>query len=654
VREIRHRIAIVVVAVAAALGVAVAIAVANAPQRPPTTTRTPGSVRPATAEPGVATILSFRDFTILPGAPPEPPGRGIQSRLWSKDGTWSAAMVEPASRTTRIYELSGDAATWSDTGVVLDERPGAMVDAIWTAGRLYVASAVPGQSTSNGLRVSRFSIDADGRYVLDPNFPIRVTERGVGAASLARDTSGRLWAAFLQEGTVLVAHSADDEAVWTAPKPFPGGATVGESDVAALVADGSGRLALVWSSAPDHTVRFANRDDGDGPDRWFPIEVAFQDLPLADEPLSVAARDGSVFVAVETAMADQPNAGGTDPGSVVLARDPDGIWSSALLARVEDHLGQPLALIDAAAGQLYVFMVTPSHGGSLQLKRSELDRLEFPAGRGLAVISDASQPDIAFPTSTKDAIDLEDGFVVLGFDDKTGSYWHAIVGPPDGAVGQSPPPPSSSGNSLSVAPSPTVAGPTALFTDNFDPWPLDGPIGNGWELGPADAQGSITAVPDTAGTGSNAHLVPSGPTSIRACKSFAPASTGILVSEIRVRLDGIGTADAVIASLRDRSGEAVSVRFGQGGTFAYYSGAEKVRTTAPIRVGTWYRSVVTADLDGHTYDWRLTTDDGTVVVKVGGIPFREAAASQASEICVQTSAGAGNVGLRFDDVRVSR
>jgi hypothetical protein len=652
-----RRAAIALIALASILGLAVAISVATPKPPPePSTSDSPRSDRPATAAPGDATVHAYRDFTLLPGDPTDPAGRSLQSRLWSIDGRWWGALVEPGTRETRIHELSLDGSTWSDTGVVIDERPGAMADALWSGDHLYVASAVPGRSPSNGVRVTRFSRDAGGRFVLDPNFPFHLTERGVAAASIARDTSGRLWAAFVQEGRVLVTHSVDDEAVWSPPEPVGDeAATVGPADVAALVADGTGRLGLAWSDSGDKTILFANRDDRDAPDRWFPTETALEGLPLADEPISVAAdEDGTVFVAVETAVADDPGAGPTDPGSVILARDPAGTWRTALIARVEDRLGQPVAVVDRGAGDLYVFAASPRRGGTIHVKRSGFDRLEFPAGRGLTVIADPSNPDIAFLTSTKGPIELADGFVVLGFDEQTGFYWHAVIGPPTGVVLPS----ASSSSSPGASPSPSAGSPSpgraALFTDNFDPWPLDGPIGNGWEVGPIDAPGTLTAVSDPSGTGRNALVQPTGSEAVRACKAFAPTAAGTLVAEVRVRLDGIGPADAVITSIRDRSGEAASVRFGQGGTVAYYAGDTKVRTTIPFRLGTWYRSVVTVHPESRTYDWRLTTDDGRAVLAVTAIRFRESAATQVAQICVQTSAGAPDVGLRFDDVRVSR
>lgn len=650
-----RRIAIVLVALTAILGVAVALSVAG-PTPPPAPT---GSSASRTTTPAdeldALTVQAFKDFSVLPGPPTEPAGRQVQSRLWAIEGRWWAAMVEPVSRETRIHGLSLDGSTWSDTGVVLDERAGAMADVLWSGDHLYVASAVPGRSTSNGVRVSRFSREPEGRFLLDPNFPVPLTERGVSAASIARDESGRVWVAFVQDGRVLVAHSTVDDAVWDAPQQVPGAAApVGPNDVAALVADGTGGLGLIWSNANDRSIRFVDRDDVDPPERWSEPEAAFEGLPLADEPISAASDGhGTIFVAVETAVADQPDAGRSDPGSVMVVRGTDGTWRSALMTRVEDHLGQPIALVDPGAAEVYVFGTSPRHGGSIHLMRAGIDRLQFPVGRGETVIADPNNPEIGYLTSAKGAIDLEAGLVVLGFDDQSGLYWHAVIGPAAGTA-PSATPPASSGTSPSLAPPPSAIGPAALFTDNFDPWPLDGAISNGWELGPVGVSGSLTAAQDGSGSGRNAHLQPGGPAAVRACKAFTPVVAGTLLAEVRVRIDGIGAADAVITSLRDQAGESVSVRFGQGGTFAYYSGPAKVRSAAAVALDTWYRSAVTVHLESRTYDWRLSRDDGSRILEVKAVPFRESAANLVSEICLQTSEGATGAGLRFDDVRLSR
>lgn len=650
--ETARRVAIGLAGIISALGLAVAFSIATAQPRPAPSGGTIPSTRPSDA-PVDPDVRAFRGFSILPGEPAEPPGVSLQSRLWSIDGRWWGALVEPASRETRIHELSPGGEAWTDTGTLLDERPGAMVDAVWDGDRLFVASAVPGRSSHDSLRVAGYVRDEAGRFSLAPNFPVVLTEAGTEASSIARDSTGRVWAAWAADGKVTVAHSAADEAVWEAPAPFDDpAASVGSGDVAALVAFGGDRLGLVWTTRANDAVHFASRADSDPPDRWSGVEIAFDGEPLAEAAISAAAgQDGTVVVALETAVADAPDAGQGDPGSAVLVRAADGTWRSTLFGRVEDRLGGPVVAVDPATGGIHVFAVSPRHGGAVHLKSAELGRLEFPAGRGSTLIADPSQPDIAFLTSAKHPPPLADGIVVLGFDETSGFYWHAIVAAP-GAPSATPSPPASG----SAQPSAGAASPppgTLLVNDDFEPWPIDGPIAGGWELTPATARGSLTAAADIR-PGTLALLRPAGADSVRACRDFATTASGELVAEVRISVDAVGPADAVITSLRDRGDEAVSVRFGQGGTFVYYAGETRVRTTAPLAPGSWYRSTVVVDVAGRTYDWRLRTDEGSVVVDVRDVPFREATAVQVSQLCVGSSAGAAGVGTRFDDVRVSR
>ncbi len=182
-----RRIAIVLVALTAILGVAVAVSMAGPTPAPlPTDSSAPRTAIPA-EELNALTSQAFKDYTVLPGEPTEPAGRELQSRLWTIDGRWWAAMVEPVSRETRIYELSLDGSTWADSGVRLDERPGAMADVLWSDDHLYVVSAVPGRATSNGVRVSRFSRQPEREIPARPQLPGRADgTRGVGDVDRAR------------------------------------------------------------------------------------------------------------------------------------------------------------------------------------------------------------------------------------------------------------------------------------------------------------------------------------------------------------------------------------------------------------------------------------------------------------------------------------
>jgi hypothetical protein len=648
-----RRIAILIAVGVCVLGVAVALSVQG---RTPAPTGGPGPTavpsRPSGGVDPSLAVAGYKDFSVLPGAPAEPIGKSLQSRLWEVDGRWWAVLVEPRTRATHIYALNAERSAWSDTGVVVDERVGAVADAIWAGGHLYVATTVPGRATANGPRLTRFSRTPAGGFRADANFPVRISDGGVAAISITRDSSGRVWAAFVKEGQVMTAHSADDDAVWTAPtKLATQGDAVGEDDLAALVALDSSQVGIVWTRAAGQIVRFAVRHDADPPDAWSAAETVVDGMPLSANAISVkAAPRGRVVATVETAVADTSGAPPAAVESVAVVRDSDGTWRAALLSRVQDRLGPPVVVVDAAGTTIHVFATSPRRGGAIYLKSADLDRLEFPAGKGAVVVSDASNPGIADPTSTAQLVNTDDGLVVLGFDRDAGTYWHGVVRTA-ATAGSSPslgPTPRSS-----EPPVPSVPPTIAYIRDNFDPWPVNQPIGNGWELRADDPPGALRAAADGAGDGHHAVLTTLNVAPVRACKSFTPVTTGAVVVEMRVRLDALGSADAVITSLRDRGAESASVRFGQGGTFAYYAGATKVRTEVAFRTGTWYRSTVTVHPDRGTYDWLLASDGGKALVRAERIPFRDPAVKQVGSVCVQTSEGKAGLRLRFDDVVVS-
>lgn len=648
-----RRIVVVLAAGILVLGVVVAVSLELGPQ-PPTFSAAPIPRVPTSGPDETIATRTFRDYSLVPGDTIRPLGKALESRLWQIDGVWWAVLLEPKSRTTHIFRLASDGTAWTDTGIVVDERPGAVADALWDGGHLYVATAVPGRARENGGRVTRFSPTADG-FAMDPNFPIRLGERGLTAISVTRDSSGRLWAAFVQDSAVRIAHSLDDDAVWSPPAQLPSATDrVGEADLATLVTMDNGQVGILWTRTEAHTVSFAVRGDADPLDRWSPAEVALRDMPLSDNPISLKAVTGGRVAATVELSADAGSSGGADPHAVAIVRDPGGTWRAALLARVEDHLGPPTLLADADGKQIHVLASSPRAGGQVYLKSAEVERLEFAAGRGVPVMTDPSDPNIADPTSTKQPVSLEAGIVVAAFDRTSGTIWHSVIG--TGRVAAASPSPSAGGSAtLTSPPSPPPAAPvkTIYIDDNFDPWPLDQPIGNGWVMRSEDPPDALRAGAEPGTNGRHAVLRTATGTAVRACKSFTPVTAGTLVIRERVRFDAQGASDMVIGSVRDPGGESASVRFGQGGTFAYYAGQVKVRTTVPARAGTWYRSILRVRPAAGTYDWTLTTDGGDVLVRVAQIKFRDAEASEASSLCVQTADGKAGLTMRFDDVVVS-
>jgi hypothetical protein len=621
------------------------------PTAPPSTGPSAAAPSPSAGDSGLSIVAARGPSILVAGAtePALPVGRPIHSRSWTIDGRWWSAMVPPGSATTRIHALAEDGTTWVDTGVVLDERPGATLDTLWDGDRLVVAASVPGRAVGKGVTIRRYRLLDDGTFRLDGNFPVPLTERGVASVTVARDGSGRLWATWVQDGVVWIAHSLEDDALWSQPAPAPGSGTVGEDDVAALLMLGAEGLGLAWSDVQGDAIWWSERASDDPVEAWSrPVDLG-EGLPLADAPLAATSGpDGTVTLVYETSRDREETAGGSAPAIVALIRPPDRAWASTLVARVDDRLGQPLPVLDADAARLYVFMTSPRVGGAVYLKRTDLARLVFEPGQGLPVITDPSAPRIEAVSSAKGPIALASGLVIVGFDDRSGTYWHARLGPP---VGAGPSPSASAGASgvASAEPEPSLQ---VVFSDDFDRWPAGEPIAQGWQLRPDLVPGELVAVAD--GAGRAAEIRAGSPQTVRVCRTFGAVADGTLRVAVRVWIPVLGLEDTVITSLRDRAGEAVSVRFGQGGTFAYYAGAEKVRTDVPIQAGTWYRSTVVADPAAGRYVWRLQDDAGTTLLRVEGVPFRSADVGQITQLCLQPAAESSDPSLRFDDVRVSR
>ena len=70
-----------------------------------------------------------------------------------------------------IYRLDADTQVWADTGELIDERPFADVDVLWTGTHLYTVAGGSRPSENHAIRVRRFTFDAKAvRFTLDADF----------------------------------------------------------------------------------------------------------------------------------------------------------------------------------------------------------------------------------------------------------------------------------------------------------------------------------------------------------------------------------------------------------------------------------------------------------------------------------------------------
>ena len=651
-------VALVAVAVVVGIGVVAGRSVlhldprASASQAP-----TPSSSVPDRST-GVALVAtSHIDGAFDVAQAHEPTGGPAQSKLWFAEGAWWATLVDPATQELHIGRLDPGSQTWSDTGTLIDERLHVRADALWDGTHLTIATAGSKPTANQALRISQFHFDAKtGRFAIDSDLPIALTTAGVDTPVLARDSSGVTWLAYVDQTRLVLRHTASDVWHWSPAVPTAISGADGAIRTAALSADGS-RVTLAWNPVGDDALQIAQHIDGAAPAAWTTDSTTVAGLRDAPGGLSIRTVMGGtgsrLFVAFETAPDRSANANSLAPGAIVMVRDSDGAWSNVQLGRVKDHLTSPILIVDESHATLVAVAFVPS-SGAIVYKQSPLDKVSFESGRGGDLIASSTDPNLQNPTSTKQEVDLTAGVVVLGADDGTGHYAHGWLA--SSAPGPSAGPPASGSPAPSGSPPPIPASaPTILLHDTFDPWAAGTHPPPGWLCSPQSGGAGLVEVVGVPTKVRHSLLVrttsPTG--SIRACRSFAPTSTGTITMTERFQLAGIAASDTTIGSVRGRGGEAASVRVTRNHLLAYYDGTRKVTMSIVLRSGIWYRSTIVLQLASHTYDWTVTTATGQAVARLTGVHWRDAGIQAVDTLCIQSPHGRG-ASILLDDTEVLR
>jgi hypothetical protein len=576
-----------------------------------------------------------------------------QSKLWFAEGAWWATLIDPTTQELHIARLDPATQTWADSGTLVDDRPHVRADALWDGTHLTIASAGPKTNANQSLRIAQFHYNArSGRFEMDPDLPITLTAAGVSDPVLASDSKGILWLAYVDQTRLILRHSVGDVWHWSAAAAPPVSGADGATRAAALTADGS-RVTIVWNRVDDDTLRVGQHVDGADPGTWAVDSVHVPGLtngPGGFSLRTVATAAGSrVFVAFELAPDRSSSANPLAPGAVVMIREADGSWSNVQLARVKDHFSTPVLAIDDHPGTLIAIAFVTS-SGTIAFKQSPLDRVSFESGGGTDLIASSADPGMRDPTSTKQAIDLTSGLIVLGADDGTGHYaFGRLATTADPAVGS----PSPSGPSSS--PPPVAAGAsTTLLHDTFAPWAVGTRLAVDW-VTTAEGRGSgvvvVAAVPVPNGRSLLVRTT-SFLGSIRSCTSFAPTGTSITVNEA-FELTAVGGSDTPVGSIRGPGGEAASIRVTRHGLLAFFNRQVKVTTALAIKPGLWYRVTIVTKPATHTYDLALANAAGRVLYRVAGVHWRQAAIPALDTFCAQSPQARGGAVL-IDDLEVRR
>src|SRR4051794_29974682 len=155
-----------------------------------------------------------------------------ESKLWFNDGHWFAVMYNNAAADVHaaipagtpnqysIWRLEDDHATWTNTGVKVDDRA-IRADVLSIGGTAYIAThLVPTGSPANVAfhdqvgesRLYAFTYDsANKRYVAPASYTV-INNRKLESLVLDRDSTGQLWATWVE--------GDDDDADASTPDVF--------------------------------------------------------------------------------------------------------------------------------------------------------------------------------------------------------------------------------------------------------------------------------------------------------------------------------------------------------------------------------------------------------------------------------------------------
>ncbi|HEX5699108.1 MAG TPA: hypothetical protein VFX77_00555 [Rubrobacter sp.] len=367
-----------------------------------------------------------------------PTASKAQSKLWFNDGVWWGILFDGISEEFHIYRYDRAEDAWKDTGVLVDARNTSRADALWEDGHLYVVSAGTEASLEkDSARFLRYSYDpATARYSLDKGFPVTITEGGMEAITVAKDTTGKLWATYTQGDElrrVFVTHtSGKGDSNWVKPFVLPSrGTTVSSDDVSGIVAFGS-QIGLMWGNQYDESGKsgyyFAIHEDGEPDDAWR------QDNPvlgagMANDHVNLKAdSEGRVFATLKTRR-DRIDRDPDAPYRMLWVRDPDGGWTGHVCGSVGDSHTRSLALMDEQRRQLYMFASSPTcTGGKVYYKRTGLDDISFEEGSGTLFMKGPEGTNVGDATSTKQNLDEVEGLLVVA-SDKNRRYFYNTIDP---------------------------------------------------------------------------------------------------------------------------------------------------------------------------------------------------------------------------------
>ena len=336
------------------------------------------------------------------------------SVLWFNDGYWWGNLWDTVTDDFHIFRFDPSTQKWVDTKVATETRADTHHDVLWDGTTLYVASykfvndgVAPVSGYPSTLRRYSYNPSTDAYASLGST---QINNYRVETLTIDKDTTGRVWATWVQGNKVYLNVTGTDGKTWGSPFQHPDLANSGSlanvsiDDTSALIAFGPGKMGVMWSrQVGDSTDGFywSVHVDGAANSAWSKPTAVVTGQRSGDDHMNLKWLDssgGRVFAAVKTSFTSN-----AQPLIQLLAMtSSDGQWTAHTIAPVSECPNRAIVLIDEATQRLRTFATYPkpsgstnagtctSSGGAIYEKSTPLDNISFSSDKTVRIL-DADQ-----------------------------------------------------------------------------------------------------------------------------------------------------------------------------------------------------------------------------------------------------------------------
>lgn len=550
-------------------------------------------------------MTGYKDFNFGSTVVYEPTAEKNQSKLWWNDGFWWGILWNKAADKYQIYRFEVATQSWSSTSTAVDNRAGSKSDVLWDGQYLYVVSNIYSKlpeftTPENSGRLYRFSYDQQNNsYTLDSGFPVLVNSSTSETLTIDKDSRGKLWVTWTQDGKVKVNCTTGDDRFWGSPFDLPvQGNDARIDDISTIIAFEAGKIGIMWSNQNDRKNYFAVHVDGKPATDWEVREVALTYArfeTIADDHIHLKrgpAGSGEVYAVTKTEMDDS-----YEPGIFLLKRDSGGKWTPYEVATVGEGYTRPILLIEEDKRELHVIATSKkdqeTEGKIIRIKSTPLDNINFEPGVGASFIHSATDREINNATSTKQSINETTGMLVLAADKTIDTYFHNYLDLSDGKP-----------LVFSFSPTEGSSG-TVVSIDGLHFAETSAVLFNGIQASDFSIISDNTievTVPDSAASGPISVISTGG--TATSSESFIVAAAAPLLTPIADQTIDEGVTADISVSAVDPNGDSISLSINSLPAFANFS--DHGDGTATIHLAPGFEDAgIYSDIEV------VATDDGT-------------------------------------------